>query len=110
MFEKQHMVGRDVASVSPMGPAVMATPRTIPNFIEADTFAVQYVDDDGRLHTTLVHRVGGVWQLPPNGENYAATLRPLGRDSWLAKALDKKFEAFELRFEPKVPADAGDVA
>ena len=72
-------------------------PRTVTNFVEARTFAVEYVDDAGNKHVTLAMRIGGRWHLPPNGENYAATLRPLANDSWLAKA-------FESRLGDAVPA------
>jgi hypothetical protein len=68
-----------------------AAPGTVVNFVEAETFAVQYANADGIIVTTLVHRMGGQWHLAPNGENYAATLKPLNRDSKLSKALEERF-------------------
>jgi hypothetical protein len=68
-----------------------AQPGTVVNFVEAKTYAVRYADSDGRVRTTLMHRIGGVWHIAPNGENYAATLRPLATDSKLAKTLEDRF-------------------
>jgi hypothetical protein len=83
------------------------TPRTLNRFVEAQTFAVEYVDDGGAVHITLAVRIGGVWHLPPNGENYAATLRPLKADTWLSKDLESQFAD---RAPATVPAeDAVDV-
>jgi hypothetical protein len=69
----------------------MGTPRTITHCVEMHTFAVQYVTDDGKQHIGIAQRVGGIWYLPPNGENYAASLRPLKKDTWLSQLLEEKF-------------------
>jgi hypothetical protein len=66
------------------------TPRTVTNFAEVQTYGVEYVDDSGNKHVTLALRIGGTWHLAPNGENYAASLRALKGDTWLAKALEEK--------------------
>lgn len=68
-----------------------APPGTVVNLMEVQTFGIQYADNEGRVLTTMVHRMAGVWYLAPNGENYAATLRPLGTGSKLAKALEERF-------------------
>jgi len=68
-----------------------SAPGTVLDFVEAQTFAVRYVDADGRTHITMVHRIGGVWHIAPNGENYAATLRPVAADSRLSKNLEERF-------------------
>lgn len=81
-------VGIPAGQLSPgTGPA-----RTLMNFAEMKTFAIEYVDDQGNRHITLaMYRVlDGKWYLPPNGENFASTLRPLGENSWLAKKLGER--------------------
>lgn len=70
--------------------AGQGAPRSLSGFMEAKTYAVEYVDDNGDKHITLAMLVGGQWYLPPNGENYAATLRPINKDTWLAKQLDER--------------------
>ena len=69
-------------------------------------FGVQYVDDAGIEHNTVVMRIGGKWYMPPNGEAWAQTLRPLTRDTWLAKQLG---EAWLTRSSPVPKADAVDI-
>jgi hypothetical protein len=66
------------------------TPRSVRMMSRAETYAVAWVDDGGREHIELVHRIGGIWHTAPNGENYASTLRSLRPDAWLAKALEGK--------------------
>lgn len=66
-----------------------AAPRTVTGFAEAKTFGIEYTDDDGEKHTTVAMCIGGQWYMPPNGENYAATLRPIKSDTWLGKALEE---------------------
>jgi hypothetical protein len=69
------------------------TPRTIVNCMEMHTFAVDYVTDDGKRHIGIAQRVGGIWHLPPNGENYAAQLRPLKKETWLSQLLEERFQS-----------------
>jgi hypothetical protein len=69
------------------------TPRTIVRCVEMHTFAVDYVTDDGKRHVAIAQRVGGIWHLPPNGENYAATLRPLKKETWLSQLLEERFQS-----------------
>lgn len=66
-------------------------PRTVTGFAKLETFGVEYVDDEGVKHTTVVQNMGGQWYLAPNGENFAASLRPVKADTWLAKMLDERF-------------------
>lgn len=96
MFGNNKVNGRPVGVGIPEGQrraqADTGAPGAVLHFVEAQTFAVQYVDQDGRARPpTLVHRIGGVWHLAPNGENYAATLRPVAADSRLAKNLEERF-------------------
>lgn len=68
-------------------PTQPAPPQTVLNFTRAETYAVRYSDDNGQSRTELVHFIDGTWYRAPNGENYAAQLRPLRGDVWLAKQL-----------------------
>jgi len=93
MFGTTAVSGRNTAVAIPEGQYVQgaATPGSVLNFTEAKTYAVQYADADGRVHTTLMHRINGVWYMAPNGENYASTLRPLSVDARLSKNLEERF-------------------
>lgn len=62
-------------------------PQQVLNFTRAETYAVRFSDDQGQSRTELMHFIDGVWYRAPNGENYAAQLRPLKGDLWLAKQL-----------------------
>lgn len=77
-----------------------AEPFTIQAFCEAKSFACTYADESGKLHTSIVLRVGGVWHIAPNGENFAATLKSLRRGTRLSDSLEAKY--MENR-----PLDAG---
>lgn len=65
-------------------------PQTLTGFVEMKSYGIEYVDADGNKHTTVAQYGGGRWYLPPNGENYAATLRPLNGDTWLTQLLEEK--------------------
>lgn len=86
----------NAAAMRPTGVVIPASqlrqqagaPRTVTGFAEAKTYGIEYTDDDGTKHTTVVMNIGGQWYMPPNGENYAATLRPIKADTWLGKALE----------------------
>ena len=77
------------------------TPKTVRHFSEVRTFAVEYLDEQGLPHTTLLQSIGGVWHLAPNGENYAATLRALSKDSWLSKMLEERVSHLDTSKIPK---------
>ena len=68
-------------------------PKTVSHCIPVETFAVEYVDDAGDVHATIMLKVNGTWYLAPNGENYAKTLKPVGEGSWLGKLLSEKTRA-----------------
>lgn len=82
-------------------------PKTVTNFAEVQTYGIEYVDDNGNKHVTIAMRIGGTWHLAPNGENYAATLRPLKSDTWLAKQLEERIQDAAPSVIPK--EDAVDV-
>ena len=66
-------------------------PRTVRGFMELRNVAIEYVDDAGNIHRTIAMvDPSGIWYLPPNGENFSATLRPLTANTWLAKALSEE--------------------
>lgn len=50
-------------------------PKTVVNVHEMKTYAVKYGDDDGKIHTTVVSRLGDDFYLAPNGEEWTAKLR-----------------------------------
>jgi hypothetical protein len=80
--------------------------NTLKHFEPTDMFAVQYVGDDGVEHNTVVMRIGSKWYLPPNGEAWSGTLRPLLGESWLGKQLS---EAWLTRMASVPKADDVDV-
>jgi hypothetical protein len=67
-----------------------AGPRTVTGFAKLETFGVEYTDDEGVKHTTVVQRMAGQWYFAPNGENFAGSLRPIKKGTWLADILDEK--------------------
>lgn len=103
------MFGRTVGVGVPAGQRAQGTaaPKKVLNMMELRTFAVQYSDPDGSIHTTVMNQVGGVWHNAPNGENYAATLKPLPPDHWLAKLLNERLANQDTTTIPK--EDAVDV-
>jgi hypothetical protein len=81
--------------------------RRVTNIARSEEFAVEWVDDDGRTHIEIMHRIGGVWHRAPNGENYAATLKRIAADSWLVKLLEERIAGENMASIPK--EDAVDV-
>ncbi len=81
--------------------------RRVTNIARSEEFAVEWVDDDGRTHIEIMHRIGGVWHRAPNGENYAATLKRIAPDSWLVKLLEERIAGENTASIPK--EDAVDV-
>jgi hypothetical protein len=73
------------------------SPRTVTRFCTVDVLAVSWVDDGGKEHTEIVHRIGGVWHRAPNGENYAATLKSLAQGSWLSELFERRFREEQSR-------------
>jgi hypothetical protein len=67
-------------------------PFTVTQFCEAKSFAATYADDHGKLHTSILLRIGGQWHIAPNGENFAATLKSLKRDGRLSNNLEAKYQ------------------
>jgi len=75
------------------------TPKTITHFVPAQMAAVQYVDEQGAVHATVLMKVGNMWYMPPNAEQWAGALKPLA--SWLAKLCE---EQVDLQ-KPSVPKE-----
>lgn len=84
----------------PMGQLSPGTgaPKTVEAVHRAETYGVRWVDDSGQVHQEFMHYMAGVWYRAPNGENYAAGLRPIAEGSWLAKSLR------DVRTEAETPA------
>ena len=80
--------------------------NSLQHFVPTEMFAVQYCDEGGVEHRTVVMRIGGQWYLPPNGEIWAQSLRPLKGDAWLAKQLS---EALQSHTAPVPKTDAVDI-
>lgn len=76
------------------------------HFVPTEMFAIQYCDESGNEHKTVVMRIAGQWYLPPNGEAWAQALKPLKSDTWLAKQLSESFGAHAA---PLPRADAVDI-
>jgi hypothetical protein len=100
--------GRSIGVGIPTGQLSPGTgqPRTITGFMELKNVAIEYVDDAGNKHRTIAMLdAHGQWYLPPNGENFAATLRPLAAGTWLAKALSETLNKSRAAAETTDPAD-----
>lgn len=62
-------------------------PKTIQHMHPVEMHAIQYADDMGQLHNELVMVIGTQVYLFPNGESFAASLRPASK--WLAERVFK---------------------
>lgn len=81
-------------------------PRTITGFMRLEEYALEFVDDQGTKHRTIAMRdANGTWYLPPNGENFAATLRPLAEGTWLSQELARVREKQQADAVPTDPKD-----
>lgn len=113
MLENKVVSLRQTGVGIPLGqqqPAPSAGPKQLVHLLRAETYGVQWTDDEGTVHQELMHFMGGVWYRAPNGENYARSLRPLGNDVWLTKALvDRRQEALRAARAPSGPAPADEV-
>jgi hypothetical protein len=67
-------------------------PFAVVSFCKADSFAATYADESGKLHTSILLRVGGRWHIAPNGENFASTLKALRPGTPLANTLEAAYE------------------
>lgn len=80
--------------------------KTLRVFVPTEMFVVQYLDEEGLVHETVVMKVGTEWWLPANGESWVKSVRKLGDDTWLVKQLT---EAQQVRTAPLPKADAVDI-
>jgi hypothetical protein len=69
------------------------------NCMPLEQFAIRYADDQGRIHTTIAIRCGKKWYLPPNGETWTGSLRPLN-DDWLEKLLEPAAQRLKAATTP----------
>lgn len=99
---------RSVGVGIPLGQLSPGTgqPRTVTGFMEMKNVAVEYVDDAGNKHRTVaLLDANGTWYIPPNGENFAATLRPLAPNTWLAQKLTECLQRATATDKGTVPAE-----
>lgn len=93
MFEGTKSVGnRPVGVAIPEGQRSTGRgqPRTVRALTEMKTYGAVWVDDNGAEQTEVIHRMGDLWYRAPNGVNYAATLKSLKPETWLAEALNEQ--------------------
>jgi hypothetical protein len=92
MMGNSGMSGRPAGVGLPAGQLSQGegSPRRVTNIARSEEFAVEYTDDNGQVHSEIMHRIGGVWHRAPNGENYARTLRRINPTSWLVKQIEER--------------------
>lgn len=95
---------RPAGVVSTTRPNEAAPTRKLTHCAPAQMYAIEYGDDDGKKHTTVAMCIGGVWYLPPNGEDWARSLRPVPKDSWLEKQLGQARSEDQAAVGTKVPS------
>lgn len=84
--------GRQVGVRTPENQSTEAAPaQTLVNFQEMKTYAISFGDARGRSQVAVVAKIGDIWYMPPNGESWAAELRPVS--AWLVKQLEEKHAA-----------------
>lgn len=79
MFERQQGVRIPPGQRQEQG---TAEPKTVLQTVPAQMVAVQYADENGDLHNTVLLRVGKSVYHTPNGEEWASRLKPAA--GWLA--------------------------
>lgn len=107
----QGPVGRQVGVVAPSARPDDAPSQKLLNFQPCFFAAVEYGDAQGQKHTNVLLHMGGQWYMPPNGETWAQSLRPVA--DWLTRQLNQEFSKVETKgvdAAASVPAtDAVDV-
>jgi len=79
-------------------------PNTVAHVVPANMVAVQYFDEYGKAHSTVLLKVGGMVYHAPNGEQWAGALRPAS--GWLA---EKVKTVMDSKDAPLPVTDAVDV-
>lgn len=80
-------------------------PRTVLQVVPLEQFAVHYYDENGTARTNILIKVGDQFYFPPNGIEWAQSLKPAA--DWVKKAVLTKISA-PLN-EPLPPKDAVDI-
>jgi hypothetical protein len=78
-------------------------PKSVVHVVPAEMVAVQYADENGDLHNTMLVKVGNQVYHAPNGEQWARQLRPAA--TWLADHVNKEIDSHAA----PIPDDAVDV-
>jgi len=80
--------GRPVGVVIPNAqrPQTRGEPRTVSHAVPCSMVAVQYYDEDGTEHRSVLLRVANKLYVPPNSENWAGALKESA--GWLAKGVE----------------------
>ena len=85
-------------------------PLSVVSFARAETYAVEYYDQNGAKQTELLHCVNGSWWQAPNGRNYAAQLKPLSPNNKLVRELEeRRQERVAAPLPLAIPKDAVNV-
>lgn len=89
--------GRQVGVTVPRSQlsAGQGQPNSVQNFMPVQMAAVQYADDAGRIHNEVFMLTGGKVYSFPDGERWAAALRPVPK--WLSDKVAASFAALEAK-------------
>lgn len=82
-------IGRAGVSIpdGQLSPQERTEPNKVLSVMEpAVMIPVRYSDEHGRVHHVVVFKAGNEYYMPPNAEQWAASLRPL-RD-WMKKGIE----------------------
>lgn len=70
--------------------AASGQPQTLINLARAEFHGVEYIDVTGRKIVTVIVKIGNVWYMPPNSDQWASQLRPIA--SWLSEQLEERIK------------------
>jgi len=71
---------------------INAPPKTVTNVMPIQFFAVEFGDDEGRKHTTVVAHMGGMIYMDPSGEDWAKRQRAMPPASWFGQQTQKMID------------------
>jgi hypothetical protein len=75
------------------------TPNTVLHVLKGETFAVNYVDEQGRVRAAVVTKFGDTVYFAANSEQWASQLRPAS--DWMQKAIESKIIHLSTEDIPK---------
>lgn len=103
MFPVDRQVGVRIPNEQ-LAPQASGSPNTVLHAVPAQMVAVQFMDEFGRAHNSVLLRVGADVYHAPNGEQWAAALRPAA--GWLR---EKVLKSLDSEKEPIPAQDTVDV-